>query len=87
MHGVVYDLLLQSGWQTAQTFAQNDRPLQGTPGAIAVLHTNTRRLDDHPHVHLVLPAAAVDDEQTGSDRGFARSNLIRWANSQKGNHG
>jgi hypothetical protein len=43
-----------------RTFSQNDRQLQGTPGAIAVLHTNTRRLDDHPHVHLVMPAAAVD---------------------------
>jgi hypothetical protein len=43
-----------------RTFSQNDRQLQGTPGAIAVLHTNTRRLDYHPHVHLVMPAAAVD---------------------------
>jgi len=31
--------------------------------AIAVLHTNTRRLDFHPHVHLVMPAAAVDGER------------------------
>jgi hypothetical protein len=30
---------------------------------IAVLHTNTRRLDYHPHVHLVMPAAAVDGER------------------------
>jgi hypothetical protein len=44
-------------------FSQNDRQLQGTPGAIAVLHTNTRRLDFHPHVHLVVPAAAVDGAQ------------------------
>jgi hypothetical protein len=27
-----------------------------------VLHTNTRRLDFHPHVHLVMPAAAIDGE-------------------------
>jgi hypothetical protein len=58
--GVVYDLLLQSCWQTVHRFAHNDRQLQGTPGAIAVLHTNTRRLDYHPHAHLVMPAAAVD---------------------------
>jgi len=37
--------------------------LRGTPGAIAVLHTHTRKLDFHPHVHLVMPAAAVDAEQ------------------------
>lgn len=32
----------------------------GNPGAIAVLHTHSRRLDDHPHVHRVVPAAAID---------------------------
>ena len=57
---VVYDLLICCRWQTVRTFSLNDRQLQGTPGAIAVLHTNTRRLDYHPHVHLVMPAAALD---------------------------
>ena len=61
--GVVYDLLMRCCWETVRTFSQNDRQLQGTPGAIAVLHTNTRRLDYHPHVHLVMPAAAVDGVQ------------------------
>jgi len=60
---VVYDLLMRCCWETVHTFSQNDRQLQGTPGAIAVLHTNTRRLDYHPHVHLVMPAAAVDGER------------------------
>ena len=58
--GVVYDLLLRCAWETVRAFSQNDRQLQGTPGAIAVLHTNTRQLEYHPHVHLVMPAAAVD---------------------------
>lgn len=60
---VVYELLLRCGWETVRTFSQNDKQLRGTPGAIAVLHTNTRRLDFHPHVHLVMPAAAVDGER------------------------
>lgn len=59
---VIYELLLRCAWETVRTFSQNDKQLQGTPGAIAVLHTNTRRLDFHPHVHLVMPAAAVDGE-------------------------
>jgi hypothetical protein len=54
----VYDVLMRCTWETVKTFSQNDRQLRGTPGAIAVLHTNTRRLDYHPHVHLVMPAAA-----------------------------
>ena len=58
-----YDLLLRGGWETLRTFSQNDKQLRGTPGAIAVLHTHTRKLDFHPHVHLVMPAAAVDAAQ------------------------
>ena len=57
---VVYDALMRCSWDTVRTFSLNDRQLQGTPGAIAVLHTNTRRLDYHPHVHLLMPAAALD---------------------------
>ena len=60
---VVYELLMRCCWETVRTFSQNDKQLQGTPGAIAVLHTNTRRLDYHPHVHLVMPAAAVNGER------------------------
>jgi len=56
----LYERLLRCAWQTVETFSRNDRPLSGTPGAIAGLHTNTRRLDYHPHVPLVMPAAAVD---------------------------
>jgi hypothetical protein len=59
---VVYEVLMRCCWETVRTFSQNDRQLRGTPGAIAVLHTNTRRLDFHPHVHLVMPAAAVNSE-------------------------
>lgn len=56
----LYDLLMQCSWATLRSFSQNDKQLQGTPGAIAVLHTHSRRLDYHPHVHLVMPAAAID---------------------------
>ena len=60
---IAYDLLMRGAWETVRAFSQNDRQLAGTPGAIAVLHTHTRRLDYHPHVHLVVPAAAVDAEK------------------------
>ena len=60
---VVYELLMRSCWETVRLFSQNDKQLHGTPGAIAVLHTNTRQLEYHPHVHLVMPAAAVDGER------------------------
>jgi Putative transposase/Transposase zinc-binding domain len=60
---VVYELLMRCCWETVRTFSQNDKQLQGTPGAIAVLHTNTRQLEFHPHVHLVMPGAALDGKR------------------------
>ena len=72
---VVLDLVMRVAWETVHTFSQNDRQLQGTPGAIAVLHTHSRRLDFHPHVHLVVPAAAVDAEKQ------------RWRRKRRGKKG
>ena len=57
---ILYALMIQCVWETVRSFSQNDKQLQGIPGAIAVLHTHARRLDFHPHVHLVMPAAALD---------------------------
>ena len=45
------------------TFSRNDRKLRGTTGAATVLHTHNRRLDYHPHVHLVMPSAEFDNKQ------------------------
>lgn len=56
----LYTAMIQSVWDTLKTFSENDKQLQGTPGAIAVLHTHARNLDYHPHVHIVMPAAAID---------------------------
>ena len=56
----LYDLLMRCSWDTVRTFSGNDKQLQGTPGATAVLHTHSRKLDYHPHVHLLMPAAAIN---------------------------
>jgi hypothetical protein len=75
---IIYDLMTRCSWETIKTFAQNDRQLQGIAGAITVLHTHSRRLDYHPHIHLVMPAAAIDEEQavwrtkTSKNKGFCR---------------
>jgi hypothetical protein len=58
---IVYDALMDCAWQTLAQFALNHRQLQGTAGAVAVLHTHSRALELHPHVHLALPAAALDE--------------------------
>jgi hypothetical protein len=59
----LYSLMIQCSWETVKTFTQNDPKLKGNAGAIAVLHTHSRRLDYHPHVHLVTPAVAIDADK------------------------
>lgn len=56
----LYSIIIQCCWDTLRTFSENDKQLQGTPGSISVLHTHARCLDYHPHVHIVMPAAAID---------------------------
>jgi hypothetical protein len=55
--------MIRCSWETLKTFARNDPQLQGQAGAISVLHTHSRRLDYHPHVHVVMPAAAIDADE------------------------
>jgi hypothetical protein len=57
---LLYAMMTRCSWETVKTFTQNDPQLQGNAGAITVLHTHSRRLDYHPHVHVVMPAAAID---------------------------
>ncbi|MCK5355785.1 MAG: IS91 family transposase [Methyloprofundus sp.] len=57
---LLYSMMFDCAWATLQSFSKNDKQLQGDPGAIAVLHTHSRKLNYHPHIHLVMPAATVD---------------------------
>ena len=54
----VYAVLFESAVETLNTFASNDKKLLGKLGMTAVLHTHNRRLDYHPHVHLIVPASS-----------------------------
>ena len=60
---LVYDLLFKIAWETLSGFGFNDKQLQGKLGATAVLHTHSRRLDYHPHVHIIVPAGALDSNR------------------------
>ena len=59
----LYSLMFDVIWETLHTFSQNDKQLQGTPGAIAVLHTHNRQLGYHPHIHVIMPMAAINKKQ------------------------
>ncbi len=56
----VYRALFDVATDTLNTFAKSHPQLNGQIGACAVLHTHSRRLDYHPHVHLIVPGAALD---------------------------
>lgn len=56
----LYSIMIDGCWETLRTFTENDPQLQGMPGVISVLHTHSRDLGFHPHVHIVMPAAAID---------------------------
>lgn len=60
---ILYDLLMQSAWETINTFSLNDKTLQGSAGAVGMLHTHNRRLDFHPHVHMLMPSGAINTQQ------------------------
>ena len=60
---IVYGALFQCARTTLQTFAANDPTMGAQSGMSAVLHTHSRRLDYHPHVHVVLPAGCLNRQR------------------------
>lgn len=58
----VYSLMFFCVKETLKTFTLNDKQLQGTAGFTTVLHTHSRKLDLHPHIHVVMPAAGINDK-------------------------
>jgi len=56
----IYRIMFECVWKTLQTFGLNDKALKGLLGMVAVLHTHSRRLDYHPHIHTIIPAGAID---------------------------
>ncbi len=55
----VYHLLFSVVKDVLMTFTRNDKKLKGSAGFTMVLHTKTRDLRYHPHIHVVMPGAAI----------------------------
>jgi len=56
----VYSLLFTCVQDTLKTFTRNDKKLGGDAGFTTLLHTHSRTLDYHPHIHVVMPGASID---------------------------
>ncbi|MBC8333670.1 MAG: IS91 family transposase [Anaerolineales bacterium] len=57
---LVYDLLFACVSSTLKDFGLNPKNLGANIGMTAILHTHNRRLDYHPHIHVVVPGGGVD---------------------------
>jgi len=57
---LVYDLLFACVSSTLKDFGLNPKNLGADIGMTAILHTHNRRLDYHPHIHVVVPGGGVD---------------------------
>jgi len=57
---LVFDMLFSAVNELLQTFTKNDKKLQGVAGFTTVLHTHSRQLDFHPHIHVVMPGASIN---------------------------
>lgn len=58
-----YNLLLAASSQALQDLAQNPKRLGATLGLLAVLHSWTRTLEYHPHVHYLVPGGGLSLDQ------------------------
>jgi hypothetical protein len=59
---VVYDALFRASEDTLKAFARSQ--LDATVGATLVLHTWTRKLELHPHVHAIVTAGGLSRSET-----------------------
>ncbi len=56
----VYSIFFTCVASTLKDFGLNPKNLGAEIGMTMVLHTNNRKLDFHPHIHVVVPGGGVD---------------------------
>jgi hypothetical protein len=59
---LVYNLLFRASAAAAQQLARDPRFVGGQIGMVGVLHTWTRDLSYHPHVHYLVPAGGMSKD-------------------------
>ena len=56
---VCYALLFRAAWETLASFGADPRHLGGELGGLAILHTWGQTLEQHLHLHCVVPGGAL----------------------------
>lgn len=54
-----YNLMFTASSEAMKEIASEKRCLGGEIGMTGVLHTNSRKLDYHPHIHYVVPSGGI----------------------------
>lgn len=83
--GQIYRLIMKTAVASLQKLARDPQWVGGTLPILAVLHTWTRALLFHPHVHLLVPAGGISPEGAWVDAphpnflvpGYALSEIFR----------
>jgi len=60
---VLYNVFFDCVTSTLKDFGLNPKNIGAQIGMTAVLHTNNRRLDYHPHIHVVVPGGGIDKKR------------------------
>lgn len=60
---IVYDLLFKCTSSLIKEFGRNDKRLAAELAMTSVLHTHTRQLDYHPHLHIIVPGGVVNAQR------------------------
>ncbi len=55
-----YKILFDCAISTLKSFGHNSKRINGDIGATLVLHTHSRKLDYHPHIHAVVPGGGIN---------------------------
>ena len=59
---VIYHRLFRCVWECLDDYSRCNRQLQGKLGMTAVLHTWGQRLNQHVHLHCLIPGGAIDTQ-------------------------
>lgn len=58
-----YSILFKASSEALKTLLNDPKYAGGKPGFVGILHTWTRQLHYHPHIHFIVPGGAFDIER------------------------
>lgn len=76
---VLYNILFKAAAQAIIKLAKDEKYMGGQIGIVGILHTWARNLAFHPHVHFMIPGAAISNDK--SKIVFSKNHFLAFAPS------